>query len=175
MDVGTFTQELEGLSDTDWLRVASGEAVLMVDDRALVVGPAEGPYAVVGAPDGTPVGPAALKRECLKAAGRLLTHYYLNHPLSLAGFNRQLRQLLDTHGAAAFAAAHGRLPRLTLFADDGRLVAESAASPRHRYGAFCELERPLDDQRLVKYVEDWVLHGGAYQRYLAMNLCRCNC
>ena len=95
--------------------------------------------------------------------------------LSLSEFNQQVEALFERHGAAAFAALTGRCPQYTLFVDDDRVVAESVDSPRHRYGAFCELEEPLSGAGLEAYVRQWLASGEAYELYLGMNVCRYNC
>jgi len=41
--------------------------------------------------------------------------------------------------------------------------------------AYCELEHPLEDGELEKYVRKWLQRGEAHERYLGMNACRYNC
>jgi hypothetical protein len=95
--------------------------------------------------------------------------------LTQTEFNQQVAQLFAVHGAAAFAAPSGHFPQLTLFVEDETVVAESATSPRHRYGAFCELDKALDGAVLEKQVRQWLSSGEAYALYLSMNVCRYNC
>lgn len=175
MNETTFRQLLNELDDAEWLAVAGGQCVLLVDDLRLAVGPADAPNAVLRAAERTPVDADALKREVLAEAGALLANYYLTHPLTPTGFNRQVQRLIAQYGAAAFAAPPGQLPQRTLFVDGGEVVAEPPDSPRHRYGAFCELERPLSGAALEARVHSWLERGEAHQRYLSMNVCRYNC
>lgn len=175
MDEKRFTQQLEALAPADWQAVAEGLGLLIVDDLGLEIGPASAPNAVVVASKHEGSDPASLKRETLGAAGDLLHNYYLTHPLTPAGFNRQVEDLIREHGATAFAAVAGQLPRYTLFVDGGEVVAEAADSPRHKYGVFCELERPLDETATEACVRKWLQRGEAHERYLEMNVCRYTC
>ena len=95
--------------------------------------------------------------------------------LSQADFNQQVQKLFDVHGAAAFAAPAGQSPQYTVFVDGETVVAEGSASPRHRYGTFCELSRLLANDALVAYVQKWLERGEAYNLYLSMNVCRYSC
>jgi hypothetical protein len=175
MNASTFKQLLTQLDASDWQAVAAGQCVLLVDDLRLAIGPADAPNAVFRAPPQGPVDAATLKRNMLAAADELLSNYYLTHPLTLAGFDHQAKILLGRYGAAAFAAPTGQLPSRTLFVDGGEVVAESSDSPRHRYGAYCELDKPLTEPAIKAQVQRWLERGEAYQRYLSMNVCRYNC
>jgi len=175
MNEATFIQQLQQISPAEWQAVAQGKGVLVVDDLRLEIGPASAPNAVIVASTDPGADAAGLKLESLSSAAELLRNYYLTHPLSLAGFNHQAEALIRQHGASAFTALVGRLPRLTLFVDGGEVVAESAESPRHRYGVFCELDRPLEDTALDRRVWQWLQRGEAHERYLEMNVCRYNC
>ena len=99
----------------------------------------------------------------------------MNEPLSKNEFNRQVEELLETHGASAFAAVAGQHPQYTLFVEDDCVVAESAESPRHRYGAFCEVDQALSDAALDDRGRQWLSSGEAYSLYVSMNVCRYNC
>ena len=99
----------------------------------------------------------------------------MSQALSQSDFNQQVEQLFALHGAAAFAAPSGHYPQYTLFVEEETVVAESASSPRHRYGVFCELDQPLAGAALEKHVRQWLSSGEAYALYLSMNVCRYNC
>jgi hypothetical protein len=99
----------------------------------------------------------------------------MNEPLSQNEFNRQVEALFETYGASAFAALASQYPKYTLFVEDDKVVAESAESPRHRYGAFCELDHALSGTALDDRVRQWLSSGEAYSLYLSMNVCRYNC
>ena len=99
----------------------------------------------------------------------------MSQALSQSDFNQQVEQLFALHGVAAFAAPSGYYPQFTLFVEEETVVAESASSPRHRYGAFCELDKPLVGAALEKHVRHWLSSGEAYALYLSMNVCRYNC
>jgi len=86
-----------------------------------------------------------------------------------------VEDLIDRLGAGAFAAAPRQLARYTLFVEGGEVVAESAESPRHKYGVYCELERPVGDAETEVRVRKWLQRGEAHERYLEMNVCRYNC
>ena len=75
----------------------------------------------------------------------------------------------------AFAAVAGQYPKYTLFVEGDRVVAESAESPRHRYGAFCELDHVLSGVASDDRVRQWLGSGEAYSLYLSMNVCRYSC
>lgn len=96
-------------------------------------------------------------------------------PLSPAEFQQQVETLFDQHGAKAFAASAGESPKYTLFVEGDAVLAESAASPRHRYGAYCELDRPMDAASANDCARRWVNSGEAYELYLSMNVCRYGC
>lgn len=177
MNENTFKQQLAALTGDDWQAVIDGQALLVVDDLRLEVGPVDAPDAIIVASAGLPGESDAegLRRESLSTATALLHNYYLTHPLTLAGFNRQVEALIRQHGASAFSAQPGQLPRFTLFVDGGEVVAEPSGSPRHRYGVFCELDRPLDKAATGEHVRKWLQRGEAHERYLEMNVCRYNC
>lgn len=99
----------------------------------------------------------------------------MNQALTQTEFNQQVEKLFAAHGAAAFAAAGGQYPQYTLFVVDDQVVAESADNPRHRYGAFCELDHALNDAARDAHVRRWLSSGEAYNLYLSMNVCRYNC
>lgn len=99
----------------------------------------------------------------------------MSQALKQSYFNQQVEQLFALHGVAAFAAPSGHYPQFTLFVEEETVVAESASSPRHRYGAFCELDKPLTGAELEKHVRQWLNSGEAYALYLSMNVCRYNC
>lgn len=99
----------------------------------------------------------------------------MDQALTQSEFNRQVETLFATHGATSFAAMMGNDPSHTLFVEGDRVVAESADSPRHRYGTFCELDSALDDEALAAHVWEWLNSGEAHQLYLGMNVCRYDC
>lgn len=108
-------------------------------------------------------------------AEQLLADYYRTHPLTRAGFERQVRALFARHGADAFAAAPGHRPVFTLFVDQGTVVAEPRQGVRHRYGAYCELPAASAAAEAARGAETWLNSGEAYEAYLGMNVCRYNC
>lgn len=175
MNEATFVEQLKRLTPAEWEAVVEGQGVIIVDDLRVEIGPANAPNTVIIAAPGEASDAEVLKRESLSAAAELLHNYYLTHPLSLPGFNQQAEALIHEHGATAFAAVAGQFPRCTLFVDGGEVVAESAESPRHRYGVYCELERPLDAAALEGRVRQWLQRGEAHERYLEMNVCRYTC
>lgn len=174
MDEQQFHAQLRALPDEAWQRVAAGEALMMVDDEALKVGPADASEAIIAGGSGEQDW-ESLKAESLADARALLANYYLSHPLSRAGFDRQAQQLLAEHGAIAFAAPPQKLPARTLFVEEGRVIAETAESPRHRYGAYCEIQPALPAAQIEAAVKKWLEQGEAYERYMSMNVCRYNC
>lgn len=91
---------------------------------------------------------------------------------SQTDFDQQIDVLFNQYGECAFAALEGQFPDYTLFVEDDRVIAEPRTSPRHRYGAFCELDRPLDDAEIKTRVRQWLTRGEAYQCFLGMNCCR---
>ncbi len=175
MNTAQFTDLLNKLENTHWQALVDGDAILMVDDLQLIIGPIQSANAIVRAPERGNILIAELKRDSLEQADALLNNYYLTHPLTLAGFNHQVALLIQEHGEAAFAAPFGMTPARTLFVDVGEVMAESPQSPRHRYGAFCELNKPLNETALKKHVIKWLESGDAHSHYLGMNVCRYNC
>jgi hypothetical protein len=175
MNSTEFTRLLEQLSNNDWQRIIGGDSLLIVNDLHLETGPAQAPNAVLRAPEQGQTDGGRLKRESIEQASALLTNYYLTHPLTLTGFNHQVESLIDKLSAAAFAAPPGEFPQYTLFVDEGEVVAEPSGSPRHRYGVYCELSKPLTESALQETVRKWLNRGEAHERYLSMNVCRYNC
>ena len=155
----------------DLARAPSGAAALrLVDDGALAWGTGSEPDVLVGTWSN-----AGQDRVAWLAANaeELLAAYYRTHPLTRAGFDRQARELLQRHGASAFAGIAGELPERSLFVDVGSVVAEPRGAPRHRYGVYCALDRRPGDVDLA--VRRWLDRGEAYDGYLGMNVCRYNC
>lgn len=99
----------------------------------------------------------------------------MSQALFQSDFNQQVEQLFTLHGAAAFAAPSGHYPQFTLFVEEETVVAESASSPRHQYGTFCELDQPLVGAELEKHMWHWLRSGEAYDQFLGMNVCRFGC
>ena len=170
-----FSQLLNQLPESDWQAVIEGQGLLLVDDLALQVGPLQAANAIIKAPEQGDCDAATLQRDSIANAEAILANYYLTHPLTLGGFNRQAERLIEMHGAAAFAAVSGQFPKCTLFVDGGEVIAEMSGRPRHRYGAFCELDRPLPASAIEERVRKWLQRGEAHERYLGMNVCRYNC
>ncbi len=158
-----------------WWAVVDGRGLLLVDDQRLEPGPLDAPNLIIRLAENTTADAVALMEDALANAEQLLADYYRTHPLTLTGFNHQAGVLIAEHGAMAFAALEGQLPERTLFVDGGELVAEAADSPRHRYGVFCELQRPLPAAAIEGQVKRWLARGDAHERYLGMNVCRYNC
>ena len=165
---------LQQVSDADWQAVVDGRAIVLVDDQRLETGEPSAHNILVRPPQ-PPVDAARLKVQTLDNAASLLDKYYFVHPLTQAGFNRQVLALVAQHGAGAFAAKAGELPEFTLFVEGGIVLAESADSPRHRYGAYFEINTAMQHQDLATALQNWVHQGQAYERYLSMNVCRYNC
>jgi hypothetical protein len=170
-----FKEQLEQLEDSSWQAVQEGQSIVIIDDQRLALGTEQTENVVVSASAFQFSDADELRCEVLSRAPELLCSYYQAHPLSLSGFTRQVVQLIERYGAEAFAAACGEIPERTLFVDGSDVIAESAESPRHRYGAYCELESFSPGQDIAAYVLQWLEKGEAYERYLEMNVCRYNC
>ena len=175
MDKAAFVQLLEELDDKAWSRVVDGQAILLVDDMRLETGADQSANAIIRAAQNGTDTAATLKQRSLHDAAGLLHNYYLTHPLTLTGFNLQVKALLARYGAEAFAAPIGQLPRYTLFVEGGEVMAEASDSPRFRYGAFCELGHSVPADAVADHVRKWLQGGEAYDNYLGMNVCRYNC
>ncbi len=161
------------LAPAAWQTLERGANLLLVDDSRLEVTAEPAQNVLLCGADYTET--SSLSEWCQQHVAELLEHYYLTTPLSRRGFDAQVLQLLEQHGGAAFAAPFGAVPTCTLFVEGGDVIAETAASPRHRYGAFLELERPLSPDEAALAVARWIEQGGAYEHYLSMNMCRYNC
>ena len=175
MNEQQFVSLLSGLEDSQWRSVLEGQAILMVNDLELELGDDGSANAIISASQDGSDTIVSLKEGSLRDAAELLQNYYLTHPLTLKGFNCQVEQLLEKHGARAFAAPIGQLPQFTLFVEGGEVLAEPSGSPRHRYGAFCELGHSVEDSAINARVSQWLETGEAHERYLGMNVCRYNC
>jgi len=117
----------------------------------------------------------SIRQFILDRAEDVVGEYYRIHPLSEAGFNEQVRDLVEAYGAEAFAAYPGQTARCTLFVDAGEVQVEQQGMPRHPYGACCELSSIAPDQDIASFVLKWIESGEAYRQYLSMNVCRYNC
>ena len=103
------------------------------------------------------------------------TQFMRPQELQRADFDQQVAALIHHHGASAFAACWPNLSAYTLFVDEHAVIAEPADSPRHRYGAFCELDAPLTGTALTERVQLWLDSGEAFELYVGMNVCRYHC
>jgi len=175
MNEHIFMHQLGQLHYADWQAVIEGQAVVIIDDLRLEIGPAQAPNVIISLRELNASDASTLKSESLANASTILSNYYLSHPLTLAGFNRQIENLINAHGAGAFSAVAGQLSPRTLFVDEGEVIAETADSPRHRYGVFCELTGQLSDSAIETHVRKWLERGDAHEHYLSMNVCRYNC
>ncbi|MFW2373420.1 MAG: hypothetical protein ACN4GM_09900 [Gammaproteobacteria bacterium] len=175
MNKNSFIHQLKQLQGAHWQAVIEGQALVMIDDVRLEIGPAQAPNAIIFSAQQNSPDATALMQESLANATTILSNYYQSHPLTMAGFNQQVEKLMAEYGAAAFTAVAGQLAQRTLFVDQGEVIAESADSPRYRYGVFCELASPLAASALEKHVRKWLEQGEAYEHYLSMNVCRYNC
>jgi len=175
MNSSEFLQQLQALGSADWVALCAGQALLLVDDARLEPGPANTVNVIIPPATDPALDPTRLREASLARAAQILEEYYRTHPLTAIGFKTQVEGLFARFGPAAFAAAPGRSPDYSLFVESGTVVAESRQSPRHPYGAYCDLGRPLADAALREYVARWLDSGEAYDRYLSMNVCRYNC
>lgn len=176
MNTEIFIQLLERVSDSDWQAIVGGQALCMIDDERLEVGDSDNNAAIVKNTIPGRSHSERFKQEVINDAESILQKYYFIHPLTQAGFNRQAKKLIKLKGAKAFAATSGNLPEFSLFVDGGELLAEGADSPRHRYGAFCEIEKmPAEPVIVESRVIEWLQNNEAYELYLNMNVCRYNC
>ncbi|MGD8589918.1 MAG: hypothetical protein PVG22_13915 [Chromatiales bacterium] len=175
MNSHEFLQSLEQLPSSSWQAITRGQALLLIDDARLELGTANLTNVIIPAISDPNLEPTELRMQTLAQASQLLDEYYRTHPLTPHGFKSQVECLLEQLGAAAFAALPGRLPDYTLFVETGTVIAEPRQSPRHPYGAYCEITRPSTDSALIKQVKKWLDSGEAYERYLSMNVCRYNC
>lgn len=170
MTLEEFTESLLNLDEGLWRDVAQGGAILLLDDERFESGPAGHPNALVAPADGIDQrdryrnDPESLYRE-----------FYRTHPLSLAGFNRQVKALFEALGAESFTAQEGELARRTLFVEAGEVLAQAEDSPTFRYGTYLELTPGLLSRSPADKAWQWLNSGEAYETYLSMNVCRYNC
>ncbi|MGB0723108.1 MAG: hypothetical protein ACPGU7_12015 [Gammaproteobacteria bacterium] len=173
MNAEQFKSLLDALPLADWQRIIDGEALVVINDHALDVGAADALNACLDA--GQHSDAQALRTATLADAESLYDNYYRTHALTRTGFDRQAQALLDEHGPENFAGPFGPPPPRTLFVDGGEVIAADASNPRHRYGAYCELDNPLAPEAAAEKVRRWLASGEAHQRYMSMNACRYNC
>ncbi len=161
------------LDSADWQALEAGANLLLVDDSRLEVTTEPAQNVLLRGADYSETAP--LSEWCQQHAAELLEHYYRTTPLSRKGFDTQVLQLVEEHGGHAFAVPLGAVPICTLFVEGGVVIAETATSPRHRYGASLDLDRPLPVDEVALQVVSWIEQGSAYEHYLSMNMCRYNC
>lgn len=175
MNQAGFLDQLEHLDTSHWQALLDGASLVLKDDQDLSLGAPGAPNVIVHPLRFDARSALELRVTVLGMAGQIWEDYYRTHPLTPQGFNRQVETLMESRGPAAFAATPGSLPDFTLFVDSGTVVAEPKGSPRHRYGAYLELKRPLPPAQVIDRVRAWVKTGRAYERYQGMNACRYNC
>ncbi|KAG1707683.1 UPF0061 protein [Nymphon striatum] len=165
---------------SDWQSLVEGDSLIVKDDAELLIGASSVPNTVLPnsllqGSDFSFTNASELKRQVLDNADSILDNYYRTHPLSLIGFNQQVEGLLNKHGATEFCAPFGKTSNQTLFVDGGEVVAESSESPRHPYGVFFEMDKPMSAEAMQNAAYKWLSSGEAYDRYIGMNVCRYNC
>ena len=169
----TLTQFIAGLAALDgavWRELVGGRALLLVDDQRFEPGSSGVPNVLIVPEEGVD-----LRQYCLDEAEEIYRQYYRTHPLTLAGFNRQVQALFDQYGPESFTAPEGQVAERTLFVDGGEVQAQSAESPTHRYGTYLELVPSVLPQSPGDKARQWLESGRAYDTYLSMNVCRYNC
>ena len=164
---------LEQLDDDIWRVLLNGQPLALVDDKRLVSAAKPEDKIFILPQNADDI--SSLRESVIKNAEELLNNYYLSHPLSKAGFTLQVQKLVEQYGASVFAAEYPDIPERTLFVDVGEVVAEGHGSPRHRYGAYCELQEALQGEALEQFVQQWLTSGEAYELYIGMNVCRYGC
>ena len=175
MNKTDFLDQLQNLEMACWQALLTGQALLLINDDRLELGATNAHNVIIPAATAHAQEPTQLREQSLVQASQILEDYYRTHPLTETCFNTQVDGLLELLGAAAFTALPGRLPAYTLFVEMGTVLAEPRESPRHPYGAYCEILHPLTDAALQQQVAQWLTSGQAYERYLSMNVCRYNC
>lgn len=174
MNSAQFKKLLESITMEQWQAVVNGEALVLVDDEQLQLGPTSHNEAIIVANADNAQSADELRQTQLEEVDDTLVAFYLTRPLTRNGFTNQVRALVDKHGAEMFGAPEGEQAELTLFVDVAEVVVEDANSPRHRYGASCEFTSSML-MSAQEQVMRWVESGEAYDRYLGMNVCRYNC
>ncbi len=168
-----FSYLLQEVNDEAWQALAAGANLLMIDDTYLEISTSSARNIILRGDELADVENP--QQWLVDHAVELLEKYYRTTPLSRKGFDAQVARLIKQYGASSFVAVFGRLPRYSLFVEYGVVVAESADSPRHRYGVFCELDQSVPEPEAVMLVRNWLEQGEAYNRYISMNVCRYNC
>lgn len=166
-------RQLEQLDTDIWQALLHGKPLALVDDQRLELATESCSNIIILPQQKNDI--ASLRDSLVSTAEEILNNYYLRNPLSKAGFNRQAGQLVNKYGAVAFAAVYPAISERTLFVELGEVIAETSESPRHRYGAYVELDEPLSEERLGSFVEQWLSSGTAYEQYISMNACRYGC
>ena len=175
MNTAEFVRLVDALDEASLNALSNGKGLLLENDAALVIGDAQSPNVCVAAGQFATGDSEQIRRQISADAETLLEDYYRTHPLTRQGFDEQVHSLMQQHGNKAFAAVEGHWPQRTLFVEQGTVIAEDQTSPRHRYGVYCELSKPMDADGAASVVEKWLANGEAYGQYLSMNVCRYNC
>ena len=173
MNLTQLTNILESLDDSVWQALLLGQPLLLIDDERVVAAAESSGKIFIPPQQAKDI--SSLRDSVIADAEEHLNNYYLSHPLSQTGFDRQVEKLVEQYGASAFAAVYPDVSERTLFVDVGEVIAEGHDSPRHPYGAYCELEELLEGDALQQFVLQWIADGEAYERYISMNVCRYGC
>ena len=163
---------LDQLSDSSLSAIQKGQALLLVDDASLSIGSPDSPNVLVAADDYDAPNAVELRQALKDNASKVIESYYQSHPLSWTGFDRQVKNLCEQHGYAAFTATPGQRAEKTLFVEQGTVIALDSEDPEHAKGVFCELVKPLNNEDIKPVVEQWIDSGQAYDAYLSMDVRR---
>ena len=162
MNSTELLRQLQQIETASWQSLGRGQALLLVDDARLEFGAASAANVIIPPTSDSKPSPSTLREQALERASQLLEDYYRTHPLTAKGFSTQVDDLINRLGAVAFSAPPGQLPDCSLFVEAGTVVAEPRHSPRHRYGIYCELNRPLSGASLEQQVRHWLYSSEAY-------------
>jgi len=175
MNAQKFIAAVNTMGDDELLELRGEQSLRLIDDARLAIGAYNEVDGMQLSLPTAAVDAASIRAYLVDSAADLVMNFYINHPLSKTGFNNQVRELMQQHGASALAAPAGQRAAVTLFVDSGEVVAETVGNPRHPYGAFLELLAPVPAADIEDKVQYWLDSGEAYRQYLSMNVCRYNC
>lgn len=173
MNAHQFIQQLNLLSAKDWHAIANGHSVALKNDDELIISDNNTEQIIVDTKALAEQQADQIKDYVISQAEQFLQQYYLQHPLSQAGFNKQVLALISQHGIDKFISHDHQAAAFTLFVEGGEVIAEDDTSPRQPYGVCFKTESSSKD--IKQQAMNWIHSGEAYELYLSMNVCRYNC
>ncbi len=172
MNLETFKQALEALTDADWQAVLDGAGIVVEQDAKLSVGNPDQAFVLYELGEETFPSAEALKQALLAQAEALWNEYYQYNPFSKQGFYRKARAAMEQVGITNFVSTPKSPSSHRLFVEGAEVVAIDQSSPMFKYAFHCQIDQELNPTALTNKANNWLNSGAAYEEYICVNVCR---